>query len=393
MNTLMFSIHSRFLAKQLSPLSVKEIIDELNITPSPLGERISHSNIRISMVNLPVICYKNSRTFIEDMNDYVAKAVAERSQLVCFPQYTGLLPLTIFSMYDQLEETVENALLERDEPTLKRMGDLFCKLLSSTIFDFYYNTFALLAIKHNIYIQAGSVLLKTSRGLVNRAFLFAPNGEAILQQDKLYPNEQEKMLGVVAGTHIKVAETLLGNIAVVIGEDNRYFEPYRLASSQGCKIVIAPSGGENFTTIKYYRSTAPMRSQENRLYSVQSVLLYNLLPMKGQGIGGFYCPYQLTKTGDGILSYLKEPGVLSARLDVDSLVRLVDTYTADSNSVVYRLLAEQYQRVFGIIPPSTPNQAGAQFLLGDDTFDESLSPVNKDIISKEDDCNDDETTI
>lgn len=363
MNGFQLYLSSRQLAKKLSPLLTKQLIDEKEIQPSSANQEILHGRMKVTLVNLNAVCYQKLSQFVDDMDKAVADAVEQGSQVVCFPQYTGMLPLTILSQYDQLEEEGENALLAGDTKTLAQLGEQYCKYLSSTVFDCYYNTFALLAMKYKVYIQAGTILVKTSLGLVNRGFLFSPEGESILQQDKLYPNKGELALGVQPGTTLKTAETPFGSLAIVIGEDSRYFEIYKLAQSRGCKIVLAPGGGEHYPSIKYYRSAALMRAQESSLYVVQPILFYNLFPTKGQGVGAFYCPYPISDSGDGIISYLKEAGSLTVRLNTHRLTRLVDDYTGDKNSIVYRLLAQKYERHFGLVTTVPPKQeADAAFL-------------------------------
>ena len=363
MNSLQLYLSSRRLAKKLSPLLTKQLIDEKDIQPSSANKEILHGRMKVTLVNLNAVCYQKLSQFVDEMDKAVADAVEQGSQMVCFPQYTGMLPLTIFSQYDQLEEEAENALLTGDAKTLAQLGEQYCKHLSSTVFDCYYNTFALLAMKYKVYIQAGTILVKTSRGLVNRGFLFNPEGESILQQDKLYPNKGELALGVQAGGELKTVETPFGSLAIVIGEDSRYFEVYKLAQSRGCKIVLAPGGGEHYPSIKYYRAAALMRAQESSLYVVQPILFYNLFPTKGQGVGAFYCPYPISDSRDGVISYLTEAGSLTTRLNTHHLTRLVDDYTGDKNSIVYRLLAQEYEQHFGLVTTvPLKKEADAAFL-------------------------------
>lgn len=377
MNSIQLYFSSRMLAKKLSPLLTKQLIDEKEIQPSHANKEIISGRMKVTLVNLNAVCYQKLSQFVDDMDKAVADAVEQGSQVVCFPQYTGMLPLTLFSQYDQLEEDAENALLNKDAHALARIGEIYCKYLSSTVFDCYYNTFALLAMKYRVYIQAGTILVKTSRGLVNRGFLFNPEGESILQQDKLYPNQGERWLGVQPGTELKTTETPFGSLAIVIGEDSRYFEIYKLAQTRGCKIVFAPGGGEDYPSVKYYRAAALMRAQESTLFVVQPILFYNLFPTKGKGVGAFYCPYQISDSGDGIISYLKEAGSLTTRLNTNHLTRLVDDYTGDKNSIVYRLLAEEYEKHFGMVTTVPPKkEADAVFL----AEEEEQPPI--DIIKK-----------
>lgn len=377
MNSIQLYFSSRMLSKKLAPLLTKQLIDDKDIQPSKANNEIINGRMKVTLVNLNAVCYQKLSEFVEDMDKAVADAVKEGSQVICFPQYTGMLPLTIFSLYDQLEEDAENALLKGDAHTLSHIGEIYCKYLSSTVFDCYYNTFALLAMKYRVYIQAGTILVKTSRGLVNRGFLFNPEGESILQQDKLYPNQGEKWLGVHPGTELKTAETPFGSLAIIIGEDSRYFETYKLAQTRGCKIVFAPGGGEHYPSVKYYRSAALMRAQESTMFVVQPILFYNLFPTKGKGVGAFYCPYQISDSGDGIISYLKEAGSLTTRLNTHHLTRLVDDYTGDKNSIVYRLLAEEYEKHFGMVTTVPPKkEADAAFL----AEEEDQPPI--DIVKK-----------
>ncbi|MBR5485386.1 MAG: hypothetical protein IKV41_02625 [Oscillospiraceae bacterium] len=370
MNELVLRLGSHRFSKKISPFLTKQIIDDKELLPSDNCSNILHGRVSAALVNLDAVCYDTLAQFVDEMNNCVEQAVAKGAQLVCFPQYTGLLPLTVFSQYDILEEEAENALLACDEATLGMLGKLYSKYLSDIVFDCYYNTFALLAMKHKIYIQAGTILVNTSRGLVNRGFLFDPNGESILQQDKLFPNRGEKMLGVCSGSDLKTAETPFGPISIIIGEDSLYFEVYRLAASRGCKFVIAPSGGEDFPSEAHYAKGALMRAQECNLFVIQPTMFYNLFPTQGKGAGAVYCPYRISENSDGIVTASSSQSVLVKELNSADLVRLVDDYWGDKNALVYRLLAQDYENAFGhstTLPPQQEQEASIAFLAESDS--------------------------
>ncbi len=370
MNELVLRMGSHRFSKKISPFLTKQIIDDKEIPPSDACSNILNGRITAALVNLEAVCYDTLAQFVDEMNLHVEQAVANGAQLICFPQYTGLLPLTVFSQYDILEEEIENALLDGDEASLDTLGKLYSKYLSDIVFDCYYNTFALLAMKHKVYIQAGTILVNTSRGLVNRGFLFDPNGESILQQDKLFPNRGEKLLGVCSGTDLKTAETPFGPISIIIGEDSLYFEIYRLAASRGCKFVIAPSGGEDFPSEEYYAKGALMRAQESKLFVVQPTMFYNLFPTHSKSTGAVYCPYRISENGDGIVLASSSRSVLVKELNSADLVRLVDDYLGDKNALVYRLLAQDYEEAFGhstTLPPRQEHEASIAFLADSDS--------------------------
>ena len=331
-------------AGKLSREAVESALEERDIVPGRALASASPDSVRAAAVNLRFTCYKKLGQLVEDLLEPLTAAGEGKAQLVCFPQYVGMLPLTLLSVYDEMEEELENAILSADEAALRQLGELYAKNCSEMVFDCYYHLFSRLARRFRVYIQAGTVVVRSKRGLVNRAYLFGPDGEPALVQNKIYPNKVERLLGIVGGEEMLSADTRLGRLSILIGEDNRYFETARWAAAQGSKIFLSPVGGETFGELAWYEAGLPMRVQENKAYGIQSAMFYNLFPSKGRGLGGFYGPYQLSPGRDGVLSQVREEGVLLSYLNLEKLSRLVDVYTGDKNPIVDRSLAELYQK-------------------------------------------------
>lgn len=71
------------------------------------------------------------------------------------------------------------------------------KYLAQPLYESYVRFFSLLAIKASVYILAGTMIVRTREGLYNRAFLFDPDGNIVLQQDKLHLSPFEKLCGIL----------------------------------------------------------------------------------------------------------------------------------------------------------------------------------------------------
>lgn len=333
------------LQNRISGVKIERLLDGCKAGVTQTLEFVSPNNVKVTAVNLSATAYRNPAQLVEQMESYVLQAVENKAQLLCLPQYTGMLPLSLFAHFDELEHNFIEAVEKGDKSALEQIASFFNKELSDALFDCHYRIFSRLAKMHQIYIQPGSIFVLTNDGLRNRACLFDPKGELVLEQDKLYLSKAEHLLGVEAGTEPKTVQTLLGKLSVLIGEDNLVFEPAKWAAAQGCKLILSPCGGEGYSSIKSYQGALAMRCQENHFFGVQTAMLYKHFPLEKQGLGGVFCPYPISKTNDGVISYLKNEGVFTARMDIKNLSRLVDVYTEDKNAVVYRSLAEKYQQL------------------------------------------------
>ncbi|MBI4724711.1 MAG: carbon-nitrogen hydrolase family protein, partial [Rhodomicrobium sp.] len=110
--------------------------------------------------------------------------------------------------------------------------------------------FARLSRELRIWLHIGSLAVKVGEGhAANRAFLFAPDGEAVLCYDKIHMFDVDLPSGetyresatFVPGTCAFVAELPWGGLGVATCYDIRFPEQYKALARAGAKFLTAPS--------------------------------------------------------------------------------------------------------------------------------------------------------
>ena len=138
---------------------------------------------------------------------------------------------------------LRRAIAQRRHRTVQEALSFYTKYLAQPLYESYIRFFSMLAIKASVYILAGTTIVRTREGLVNRAFLFDPDGTIILQQDKLHLSPQEKLCGILPGKELQTVPTKLCRISVLTGMQSAFLKlhglPIRLAPS--CCCVLLPS--------------------------------------------------------------------------------------------------------------------------------------------------------
>jgi len=187
--------------------------------------------------------------------------------------------------------------------------------------------------------------VRTREGLVNRAFLFDPDGTIILQQDKLHLSPQEKLCGILPGKELQTVPTKLCRISVLTGMDQRLFEAARAAHSLGSQLLLCPSAFCSSRSSAFFQSCAFMRCQEQPVFAVASWLTGDFMDLPFRAISGIYGPFSATKLGNGIISQTEHPSsdaCLTARIDLERLSRDPDLYLSDFNPSVEQMAQREY---------------------------------------------------
>ena len=132
--------------------------------------------------------------------------------------------------------------------------------------------FSDLAGTFRIWLHIGSIAIKAGEGkAVNRAFLFAPNGDAVLRYDKIHmfdvnlssgENYRESATFIPGGVAY-VAELPWGGLGVSTCYDIRFPEQYKALAKAGAKFLTAPSAFTKVTGEKHWHILLRARAIEN----------------------------------------------------------------------------------------------------------------------------------
>ncbi|MEO8803264.1 MAG: bifunctional GNAT family N-acetyltransferase/carbon-nitrogen hydrolase family protein [Rudaea sp.] len=130
--------------------------------------------------------------------------------------------------------------------------------------------FTEVATRHRLYVVGGTTPERSERGLRNVARLYTPSG-ASYTQEKLHitPAEREYW-GIGPGDGIKVFETAIGRLAIVVCYDIEFPELTRMLVEHGVDIILNPFATDERKSYLRVRYCAHARAVENMVYVVMS---------------------------------------------------------------------------------------------------------------------------
>ncbi|MDX2000064.1 MAG: carbon-nitrogen hydrolase family protein [Thermoanaerobaculia bacterium] len=218
---------------------------------------------------------------------WVEKGAATGADLLVFPEYAAIEQAACFGpdVYNDLRVTLEKV----------------AELAGSRV-AFH----AELAKKHNVHILVGSGPVKRNDGrFVNAAQLVTPKG-AVGEQEKIIMTPFEHDWGVTAGSPLRVFETSLGRIAVLICYDSEFPLLARALVEAGTDAILVPSCTERVSGYHRVRTGARARALENTVVTVQSPTVGDALwsPAVDHNVGaaGIFVPPEHGVSDDGSLA-------------------------------------------------------------------------------------------
>ena len=217
---------------------------------------------------------------------------------------------------------------------------------------FIQAVFSFLAEAYGLYLMAGSFLLSEGGKVINRAFLYGPDGALIGTQDKVHPLPIEEQFGVVRGERFNVFETGLGRLAMPVCMDASYFESFRVLEKMGAEIALLPiANAEPYNYWLALRGIWP-RVQESKLYGIKSALVGSVPGFTFTGRAGIFAPLELTPDGSGVLAEVEphdKEDMAVAELDLAALreLRLNDPWRDENTELYRRYFPAVYENLSG----------------------------------------------
>lgn len=259
---------------------------------------------------------------------WVAQGAATGAELLVFPEYAA----------------IEQAAALGPEVSNDLTTTLECV---AALADARAALHAALAKKHGVHILVGSGPAKHADGrFVNAAQLVTPAGKVGVQE-KLIMTPFEHDWGVTAGTPLRVFETALGKLAVLICYDSEFPLLARAAVEAGADAILVPSCTERVSGYHRVRTGSQARALENTIVTVQSPTVgdapWSPAVDFNVGAAGIYVPPEHGVSDTGVLA----EGVLNAAQWV---------YAAADLAALRRLRTSGEMRNFG----DWPAQPGAE---------------------------------
>ena len=301
------------------------------------GLRIDRKKIRTAAVQQELELYAEPLHYAEQMRLQVEKAVQMEAHLVVFPENNGIQLLGMLPGIEELAGEGKTSLEGKsDQPSvldvLRFVGPVIEKA-ARTIF-------SLLAAKYNVYIMAGSFMHPDGEKVVNRSYLFGPDGILLGTQDKVHLFPTEQKWGISSGNRFHVFHTPIGNLSMPVCMDATYFETFRILQLMGAEIVMIPIA--NAEPCHFYLAMRGIwpRVQETLVYGIRSALVGSFPGFNFTGKAGIFAPIDLTPKKDGILaeaSSHSNTDLVTADLDLDALheLRAAHPYLGDKNLELY----------------------------------------------------------
>jgi len=175
---------------------------------------------------------------------FVDSLAAYKADFALFPEFFSTPLMTLYS----------------DEPAADAMRSLAEH--TETLRDAMLH----LAVSYNINIIAGSMPLYRDRKLYNVSYLLRRNGTWDAQYKLHVTPEERAYWGVQGGSRLRVLETDVGKVGILICYDVEFPELARLLSAQGMQILFVPFWTDTKNGYLRVRRCAQARAIENECY-------------------------------------------------------------------------------------------------------------------------------
>ncbi len=195
-----------------------------------------------------------------------------------------------------------------------------------------------IAIRHKLYLLAGSIPMRVGAVLNNRAAFIAPSGALAFQDKQAMTRFEAERWGISGGNPPQLFETSFGRIGVSICYDSEFPLHVRAQVMAGARLVLIPSCTADAAGFNRVRISARARAIENQCYTAP-------IPLVGQapwsaaidsniGHSAVFTPCDTGFPPDGVLAAgpLNEPGLTFATLDFAA----IDTVRATGTVLNHR---------------------------------------------------------
>jgi predicted amidohydrolase len=258
------------------------------------------------------------QAYEDKITAWVAEAAGNGADLLVFPEY-GALELATLAGRDTAWDL---------QASLKAVSDLLPQADA---------LHARLAQTHKVHILAASAPAydpDLSDLPVNRARLFAPSGEMMEQDKQIMTRFEREDWGIAGGGPLRLFDTALGKIGVLICYDSEF--PLLGRALSEADILLMPSCTEALSGYWRVRIGTMARALENQCIAVMSSTVgscdWSQAVDENTGAGGIYGPPDRGFPDTGVIAVgeLNAPGWTYAEVDLGA-VRTARTSGAQFN--------------------------------------------------------------
>ncbi len=243
------------------------------------------SRIKIATAAYPPAFLPDWATYESRITAWVEEAAGQGAQLLVFPEYAALELASLAGV--EVSSDRDGALRAASD----RMPEA-CAL------------HARLAQEHGVYILMGSGPVDVDGVYVNRAHFVAPSGAIDHQDKQIMTRFEREDWGIAGGGPLKLFDTALGKISVLICYDSEF--PFLGRALAEAELLLIPSVTEALAGHTRVRIGARARALESQCVTIMSSLinghpdLYGI--EEGTGRGGVFGPPDTGFPEDGIIA-------------------------------------------------------------------------------------------
>jgi predicted amidohydrolase len=266
--------------------------------------------MKIAAAAYPLDFLSDWDTYEEKTRTWVDRAAEAGADLLVFPEYGRMELATL----DGAEAAGD---LERSLHAAARWTEKADALIEAA------------ARKHGVYILAGSgPVFDGGERPVNRASFFGPEGPLGFQDKQVMTRFEREQWNVVPGGPLKVFQTRLGRIGVLICYDAEFPLLGRALIEAGVEILLVPSCTEALSGYSRVRIGAMARALEGQCVVVHSPTVgpasWSQAVDMNTGAAAIYGPPDLGFPETGVLAQgdLNAPGWVTAEVERGSVARV-----------------------------------------------------------------------
>lgn len=194
----------------------------------------------------------------------------------------------------------------------------------------YVEMFTRFASDYSLYIIGGSHPVETNGELRNVAHLFTPSGGVHTQEKIHISSIERRYYDIKPGERLRVFETPLGRIGILISYDIEFPEIARLLALHGVEVLFVPFATDERKSYYRVRHCAQARAVENIIYVAMTGCIGNLPQVRSFLVNysqaAICTPCDIAFPSNGVMEEA-DPGsetVIIAELDLNDLAMARD---------------------------------------------------------------------
>jgi predicted amidohydrolase len=264
---------------------------------------------KIATAAYPLDLLKDWNAFEAKQRAWVSEAAAQGAKLLVFPEYCGME--LAWMAGPQVAADLQGSIAAVSDRAAQANA-----ILSG------------LAQEFGVYILGGSAPVRDGDRVVNRAPLFGPDGGQDHQDKQIMTRFERDDWGISGGGPLKLFDTGLGKIGVLICYDSEFPLLARALSQAGAKILLIPSCTEALEGYWRVRIGAMARALEGQCVTVMASLVGERPEIfaveENTGMGGIFTPPDMGFPPTGVLAEgtLNQPGWTYADIDLTQLQKI-----------------------------------------------------------------------